>query len=343
MMMKNSELACPKCERYCAVISEERNEEFVVRGEKMSISGEVDVCADCGAVFWTEKYDALMKSAYEEYKKVYGLLSSEEIRQIREIYGLSQDLFSAILGIGPASLQRYETGAVQTIAYDGIIREARDAARFLETLEKNKNNVSPKDYAFAKTSIEKNIGLKINPLGRYLDIELIANDTPSEWNGNRVFSYEKFRSMLIHILLWLRKEEVYITKLNKLLFFIDFVSYKIHSNSITGLYYVRWNYGPVPAGRVSYYLYDYAEKTGVVSIREDEREYGISKILTLNDNANIPDFLDASEMEIVKMVMEKIGQLKAKDLSEKSHKERAWIETKPNEKISYTFAADVIL
>jgi putative zinc finger/helix-turn-helix YgiT family protein len=131
--MKNDvELACSKCERYCAVNNKMRVEEFIVRGKKILISGEVDVCADCGTIFWTEKYDSLMKLAYEEYKKENGLLLSEEIRKIREKYGLSQDLFAAILGIGAASLQRYETGAVQTLAYDGIIREAYTAARLLE-------------------------------------------------------------------------------------------------------------------------------------------------------------------------------------------------------------------
>ncbi|MCL1875801.1 MAG: DUF4065 domain-containing protein [Synergistaceae bacterium] len=331
------ELACPKCESYCKVNSEERTEEFVVRGNKISISGEVDVCANCGTIFWTDKYDALMKSAYEEYKKGNGLLSSDEIRQIRENYGLSQDLFASILGIGSASIQRYETGAVQTPVYDGIIREAHNAPQLLKLLEKNRNNISPKDYTLAKINIERNIGPRISPLRGYLDYELINNSSPSLWNGNRVFSHEKFQSVLAHTLFRLLNKEAYITKLNKLFFFIDFAMYKAHGYSITGLHYVRWEYGPVPAGRISYYLYDYAEELGIVLIRENEREDGISRILFLN-NISIPNTLNADEMEIVEEVLLKIGQLSAKALSGKSHKERAWIETSPNEKISYSFA-----
>jgi len=167
----------------------------------MSVPGEIDVCADCGAVLWTEKYDALMKLAYEKFKKENGLLSSDEIRQIRENYDLSQDLFAMILGIGSASLQRYETGAVQTLVYDGIIREARNAARLLELLEKNKNNVNPKDYTFAKTKIESSMGfIKISPLKNYLDYKLISDDTPSEWNGNRIYSYGKFIFALVYLI-----------------------------------------------------------------------------------------------------------------------------------------------
>jgi len=339
-MKENIELACSECERYCAVNSMVRVEEFVVRGKKISVSGEVDVCADCGAVFWTEKYDALMKLAYEEYKKENGLLPSEEIRQIRENYGLSQDLFAAILGIGSASLQRYETGAVQTLVYDGIIREARNTAQLLELLEKNKRNISPKDYTLVKANIEKRIGfLKISPLKKYLDYELNSNDTPSEWNGNRVFSYEKFLSVLVCILSHCK--EVCITKLNKLLFYIDFLAYKYRGYSITGLSYKRWEHGPVPAGRISYYLYDYAEELGIVSIKETEHDTGIYKTLSLK-NVSIPEVIDDDEMKIIKEVLQKIGQSGAKELSLKSHQERGWIETQPNKAISYSYAEHIL-
>ena len=52
-----------------------------------------------------------------------GRLTPEEVRGIRETYGLSQAEFSRIAGIGEASLSRWETGAqLQNASSDRLLR-----------------------------------------------------------------------------------------------------------------------------------------------------------------------------------------------------------------------------
>lgn len=61
-------------------------------------------------------------------------LSPEDIRSIREKYGLSRRAFSQLLGIGEASLARYENGAKPTKANANLIRAAAHPRFMLECL-----------------------------------------------------------------------------------------------------------------------------------------------------------------------------------------------------------------
>ena len=46
------------------------------------------------------------------------MLSTVEIRRIREQYDLSREAFAAVLGMSPATLYRYEAGALQDDLHD---------------------------------------------------------------------------------------------------------------------------------------------------------------------------------------------------------------------------------
>lgn len=53
-------------------------------------------------------------------------MTAQEIKEIRGKYGLSRKAFSQLLGIGEASLARYESGAAPTKANANLIRAAKN-------------------------------------------------------------------------------------------------------------------------------------------------------------------------------------------------------------------------
>ena len=67
------------------------------------------------------------------------------------------------------------------------------------------------------------------------------------YTGNRPFNSKK----LYELIYLLTREEtnnqqkMYPTKMNKLLFYVDFNNYKVFNHSITGASYLRLPYGPV--------------------------------------------------------------------------------------------------
>ena len=332
-----SVLFCPNCERNTAFTTVMRKHDITVRGETFCVSGEADLCKSCGEILWNEKYDGLLARAYEMYKKKHGLLSSGEIREIRTSYNLSQDVFAAILGIGSASLQRYETGAVQTIPYDRLIREAYDAKRLLDLLETNRSRLSEEAYRAAKESIREKTAPCTSSLRRHLIAEL--QDSPSEFNGLRSFSPDSFQAVIARLLSRLKDAYAPITKLHKLLFYIDFLSFKTRGASVTGLRYVHWPHGPVPGGTLSYDLYDYVSEAGVVRIEGEEGGGGKNKRASEPSGGGVADIPRPPERRNIERVAHPPGKTGAREISALSHDKDAYMRTRDKERISYTYAA----
>jgi hypothetical protein len=82
----------------------------------------------------------------------------------------------------------------------------------------------------------RDVKTKITPVG-----EVQAADV---FTGHRVSSFEKLAAMTAYIARHGR--HVYKTKLNKLLFYSDFVNYHLNGVSISGARYVHLPFGPVP-------------------------------------------------------------------------------------------------
>ena len=64
-------------------------------------------------------------------------ITAEEIREIRCSYGLSQRSFATLLGIGVASIVRYEQGSKPSKANANLIRAARYPEFMLECLQRD--------------------------------------------------------------------------------------------------------------------------------------------------------------------------------------------------------------
>jgi len=66
----------------------------------------------------------------------------------------------------------------------------------------------------------------------------------SVFTGFRMFSPAKLSAMAVYIAQ--RGEQIYKNKLNKLLFYSDFINFYLYGRSISGSKYVHVPFGPVP-------------------------------------------------------------------------------------------------
>ena len=161
-----------------------------------------------------------------------------------------------------------------------------------------------------------------------------AGAVPSEseqtvFSGYRAFSLEKMAAMVSY--LSSRTSDLYKTKLNKLLFYADFANYYLNGNSISGSRYVHLPYGPVPEG------YEETLETlnhyGVVDIsRQNSAE------LVRSGENSTTDFLAPEEVHSLDWVLATYGSMSASQLTEISHRERAYKNTRTGEEIAYEYA-----
>lgn len=98
-----------------------------LRGVKLEVPGIAEECDRCGfqtvPLDQADQFGAALDAAY---RKEAGLLSKDEIRAARERLRMSQREFAEYLGVGEASVKRWETGSLQDKSSDNLIRLMTD-------------------------------------------------------------------------------------------------------------------------------------------------------------------------------------------------------------------------
>ena len=161
--------------------------------------------------------------------------------------------------------------------------------------------------------------------------EAVAEITREEavFTGHRVFSFEKLSAMIAHIAS--SGADIYKTKLNKLLFYSDFINYYLNGSSISGAKYVHLPYGPVPDSYEST-----LQKLALTGMVEIIRGQGYEVVKAKDEP--ISSVLTNRERETIDWVLENFGQMSANQISEFSHREKAYRFTKAGEYIAYEYA-----
>jgi HTH-type transcriptional regulator/antitoxin MqsA len=130
--------ACPTCGTMMR-----RTQEAVassVNGEEIRVPNISHLrCPKCGeGLFSLREAQALRLGAFDIYRRTHGLLSADEIRAIRERYGLTQAELARLLRLGGNTVSRWEVGRnVQTAAMDVLLRLIRDLPGSLEYLREH--------------------------------------------------------------------------------------------------------------------------------------------------------------------------------------------------------------
>jgi len=119
--------ACPTCGTQ--MIERRGTLRLPVNGEDVSVRSATHLrCPRCGEIllrFADSK--RLAEDAAAVYRRKHGLLSSDEIRAIRERHRLRQGDLPRLLRLGVNTISRWEAGRnVQTAAMDVLLRMVRD-------------------------------------------------------------------------------------------------------------------------------------------------------------------------------------------------------------------------
>lgn len=141
-------------------------------------------------------------------------------------------------------------------------------------------------------------------------------------------------------------EGLYITKLMKLFYYLDFISYKIRGSSITNDTYYKLPYGPVPSMIKSEIdLLSSNDTVGVgfksqlskyIELQADADDNGkmVHNKLKNYSIKRLSDF----ERKLIDCLIEEFKDIKAKAISNQTHKEGPWLLTSDNSVIDYNLA-----
>lgn len=148
----------------------------------------------------------------------------------------------------------------------------------------------------------------------------------SLFSGNRVFSPAKFAAMMEYIAS--KGLNIYKTNLNKLLFYADLSYFYLRGYGMSGAVYCHRPFGPVadPAAGL------------LDDLIASERIKVVDRTKHFESTGKYADALEDDEKKMLDWVLSTYGTMGAREISDLSHGERAYRDTRPNEPIAYAYA-----
>lgn len=339
-LVKKIHMDCPLCDKVHEVEERKRNAIITIKGEEVAYEERFYFCANADedenefetGVMTNEN----LLNARNAYRVKHGLLTSDEIVEIRENYGLSQIDLARLLGWGEATISRYESKAIQDEAYDTMLRFIKDnPLKALEFLKKNSNKFSE----MKKQEIKSKIIEKLDSYGKeYLTRQTFEGEyanfqEPSDANGFTTLNIDKLEVMISYI----AKDvpNLFKVKLMKMLWYSDVLAFIKNGCSMTGLVYRHEPMGALPIG---HYSLMNLENLNV----QEEESYNYDTMLHIYPGIDVDySILTDGDKEILDEVISKFKTFKAKDIVEYMHEEKAYKETTAGAIIPFSLAKEI--
>ncbi len=321
------------CE-YCKKIHEldivEKSDTIEIKGEEIIYLKKEYFCNYCKKTYITPELEELNQLiAKDEYRKKHHLLTSNEIKKIREKYSLSQSDLALILGWGEITITRYETKEIQNEKYDNILRKIDENPYILyDYFEINKDSFQQKKQIKIYQKIIK-VAPNVKQINLLIEQSLIKKHFSNDpiLKGNTDIKLNRILALLKYIVdsgFVLTK-----TKVGQILWYNDMLYFQKYNYSMTGLSYFKMKYGMCPLGL------DLILDSPSISIKEIIEEDYMKIVIASID---IDYYLTPDIIEIIKIVINKFKQKNTGEIMEYIKKEIAYNETKENEFISFEYA-----
>jgi putative zinc finger/helix-turn-helix YgiT family protein len=246
--LKSEHKLCLSCMEEHRVDTVEVIEIEAYKGVDLEFAVTYEYCSNTDGYLETEDMIRANSLAVKDaYRRKVGLLTSSEIKGIRDKYGISQKDFSEILDWGRATITRYENHQVQDRAHDDILRKIdTDPKWLLEMIVRAKGRLSPK--AFSKYCSEANE--QYNQKKNHYLIDAI-HAIYADFSEETATGFTKLDlNKVIEVINYLAKKvgALHKVKLIQMLWQADLLNFQRHGKSITGLAYRSLPMGAVPEG-----------------------------------------------------------------------------------------------
>jgi hypothetical protein len=228
---------------------------------------------------------------------------------------------SEVLGFGVNVYRNYEAGEIPNASNARLIQLAQDPREFKKLVELS-GTLNEKDREKV-IKIANELHRKVDSSDFSLTSFLMGNLTADEQTGYRRPSLEKFTEMVVYIT---KKSQpnLWKVKINKMLFYADFLNFKKEVHSISGCRYRAIDMGPVPNNFNS--LFEHISNNDHVDITVTSFPNGsIGEQFEPNENREFNgSVLSPTEIETLNEVVAKFKKIKTPEIIEMSHGEEAW-------------------
>lgn len=297
-------------------------------------------CEDSGEQFTTTELDEVnMNQVYNQYRDKFNIPFPDEIIKIREKYCLSAAKMSEIFGFGVNTYRQYEAGEMPSVANAKLIQMVDDPKKFIDMVElcgTLDEKVRVKYIQKAQLLAEEK---KRNIFNLNFKEYLMGNHLADIYSGYRNPNFEKFTEMVIY---FSDKLSPFKTKMNKLLFYADFLMFKQSCFSISGVRYKAIDMGPVPNNFQS--IFEYLANKDEIDIYTTEFPNGYTgeQFKSRKGRKFKAELFTENELNTLEKVASIFKETSTCDIIKLSHLEEAWKNNEKEKKvISYEYAFEL--
>ena len=254
-----------------------------IKGINYTFSITVAVCNECGEEMSIPGLiDRNIQEMDEQYRAYEGIVSIEDIQKLMQIYNIGKGPLSLALGFGEVTITRYLSGQIPSKEYSNILREALSSPTFMKKqILENKEKIAPTAYN------------KVMEAVKQLEILFSASDKML-----RVISY-----------IFKIQEEITPLMLQKLLYFVQGISYVLNQKPMFDEDCQAWVHGPVYPKVYDMFRgfkYNPIEDARFAILEEREKE------------------LSEAERKVIDLVANTFGMYGGKVMERITHSEEPW-------------------
>jgi putative zinc finger/helix-turn-helix YgiT family protein len=312
---------------------------FEIRGHVYKVEALARFDVETNELVYDEELDdQAIEKAQNMYRKEFGYIFPSEIIQYRAKLGITQREFAKVLGWSQTTIALYEKGALPSENNNNL----------LKSLFKN-DDVLLTFYEGTKASLDAKTIVKIDEYIADSGVNspvreteramvLYMNEYGEEFHGGVEFNFEKLSQMVLYFASTI--SNLTKTKLNKLLFYADFLAYRDLGVSLSGTVYIKDYYGPVPL------KFDL-----LLSILEDEESINLVPnsnsqfewYTIINSQRFDKSLFSECEISVLRAVGERFKNMSRQQIVDISHEEPAWEETESYKAaISFSYAKKML-
>lgn len=182
-------LMCFECCHESNVTLKSRLTSAKYHNKEFEYTEEYFVCNTCdNEVHSDELYDKNIKKSIEFFQRKNNMLSAANFKYIREtIYDLSVRTLAVLIGCSPATISKYENGALQSKQHDLQFKSLISPKNMSNLIEASKDDLKPIELQKIRDRLNFLLeAVKVEELLKGLDAELVLPNISEETKSNHI-------------------------------------------------------------------------------------------------------------------------------------------------------------
>lgn len=157
---------------------------------------------------------------------------------------------------------------------------------------------------------------------------------------NNKIDQRLYQNAVLYFIKYCNNRYLHRTKLNKLLYYFDFISYRDSKESVTKDIYIHEQFGPVPqhAGEILAQL----KQQGAIETKASAHKDGEMISFELKDESQLDESVFSKEQKrLLKEICNEFGSWSTEKIVAQTHLEAPWFYSKPYDTVDYAYAQDI--